>query len=54
MSQQTLLSTIAAAFNLLKDDVHVALHTQLGDVGQLEQRIQACSRLSLQINQVNS
>jgi len=33
----TILATIAAAFNHLKDDVHTALHTQLGDAGQLEQ-----------------
>jgi hypothetical protein len=48
----TILSTIAAAFNHLKDDVHTALLTQLGDAAQLQQRIQACSRLMLQISQV--
>ncbi|KAJ3502998.1 hypothetical protein NLJ89_g8633 [Agrocybe chaxingu] len=47
----TVLATIACAFAYLKDDVHVALHTQLGDAAQLDQRIQACSRLQLQINQ---
>ena len=51
-SQNTILITIATAFNHLKDNVHSALLTQLGDTAQLEQRIQACSRLSLQINQV--
>ena len=49
---QMILDTIAAAFNHLKEDVRVALQTQLGDAAQLEQRIQACSRLLLQINQV--
>ena len=48
----TILATIATAFNHLKDDVHTALHTQLGDAGQLQQQIQACSRLMLQISQV--
>lgn len=51
-SQNTILITIATAFNHLKDNVHSALLTQLGDTAQLEQRIQACSRLLLQINQV--
>ena len=49
---QLVLDTIAVAFGQLKDDVHVALHTQLGDSNQLEQRIDACSRLLLQVNQV--
>jgi hypothetical protein len=48
----TILATIAAAFNHLKDDVHTALLTQLGDATQLQQRIQACSRLMLQISEV--
>ena len=48
----TILVTIAAAFNHLKDDVHTALLTQLGDEAQLQQRIQACSHLLLQISQV--
>lgn len=52
MAQVTILATIAAAFNHLKDDVHTALLTQLGDAAQLQQRIQACSRLMLQISQV--
>lgn len=45
------LVTIADAFNHLKDEVHIALHTQLGDIGQLDLRIQACSRLLVNINQ---
>jgi len=32
----TILTTIVAAFNLLKDDVHTALLTQLGDASQLD------------------
>lgn len=48
----TILLTLATAFNHLKDDVHIALRTQLGDVAQIDLRIQACSRLLLQINQV--
>ena len=51
-TQNTILITIATAFDHLKDSVHSALLTQLGDTAQLEQQIQACSRLSLQINQV--
>jgi hypothetical protein len=53
MDHSTILITIATAFNHLKDDVHSALLTQLGDVAQLDQRIRACSRLSMQINQVS-
>ena len=49
---QVILDTIATAFNHLKDDVRVALHTQLGDSAQLDQRIQACSRLLVHTNQV--
>jgi len=52
--QNTILITIATAFNHLKDDVNSALLTQLGDSAQLEQRIRACSRLLLQINQVST
>ena len=47
-----ILNTIAAAFNLLKDDIHTVLLTQLSDAAQLEQRIQACTGVMLQINQV--
>lgn len=50
----TILITIATAFNHLKNDVRIALQTQLGDIGQLEQRIQACSRLLIQINQAST
>ena len=50
---QMILETIVIAFEHLKNDVHVALHTQLGDSNQLEQRIDACSRLLLQVNQVS-
>jgi len=50
---QMILEMIVITFERLKNDVHVALHTQLGDSNQLEQRIDACSRLLLQVNQVS-
>ena len=49
---QLILESIATAFEQLKDDVHIAMHTQIGDSSQLEQRITACSRLLLHVNQV--
>ena len=53
MAQVTvILDSIATAFNRLKDDVRIALHTQIGDAAQLEERIRACSRLLVQVNQV--
>ncbi len=50
---EMILESIATAFEQLKDDVHIALHTQIGDSSQLDQRITACSRLLLHINQVS-
>jgi len=50
---QVMLDTITTAFNHLKDNVKIALRTQLGDSEQLDQRIQACSRLLLHTNQVH-
>jgi hypothetical protein len=47
-------ATIAAAFVLLKDNVHVALHTQLGDAAQLQAQINECGQLLVQITQVRS
>jgi hypothetical protein len=52
MSTQTILDSIATAFEQLSNDVKTALRTQLGDSTQLEERIQACSRLLVQVNQV--
>jgi len=52
MSTQTILDNIATAFEHLSNDVKNALRTQLGDSAQLEERIRACSRLLVQINQV--
>ena len=52
MSTQTILDNIAIAFEHLSNGVKNALRTQLGDSAQLEERIQACSRLLVQINQV--
>jgi len=49
---QLILESIATAFEQLKDDVHIAMHTQIGNSSQLEQRITACSRLLLHVNQV--
>jgi len=50
---QVILNTIATAFDLLKNDVHAALHTQIGDSAQLQERIHACTQLLLQANQVH-
>ena len=49
---QLILNSIVTAFEQLKDDVHIALHTQIGNTSQLEQRITACSQLLLHINRV--
>jgi len=53
MATQTILDSIVSAFEHLSNDVKIALRTQLGDSAQLEERIQACSRLLVQINQVS-
>jgi hypothetical protein len=45
-------TTITAAFNYLKHDVQVALHTQVGDAARLDEQIRICTNLQRYITQV--
>jgi hypothetical protein len=48
------LATITLAFEHLKNDVRIAMNTQLGDVARLEDQIVMCSNLQGHIQQVLS
>jgi hypothetical protein len=48
------LTTIINAFDCLKYDTHVALHTQLGDAACIEEQIRICAKLQTYITQVDS
>jgi hypothetical protein len=47
------LQNIILAFNQLKDDVHVALLTQLGDAPRLQLHVEACQQLQNDIDSVS-
>lgn len=47
------LQNIICSFNQLKDDVRVALLTQLGDAARLQLHVQVCQQLRADITQVS-
>lgn len=44
--------TIALAFEHLKNDVHIAVRTQVGDAARLDQHITLCNDLEMHIENV--
>lgn len=46
--------TIALAFEHLKNEVHVAVRTQVGDTARLDQHIAVCNDLEVHIQNVRS
>lgn len=50
--EDNILVAIAQAFDELKEDVYVALRTQLGDINQLDNRIAACIHFVKEIGKV--
>lgn len=46
--------TITLAFEHLKNDVHIAVHTQVGDTARLNQHLAVCDELEIHIQNVCS